>query len=159
MEKETSAREKVRKGRTEQAREAGEEVRVTEKRVWMKRKKPLPRVKRMWMQKVRKAKTRLENGREVGVRESRQADGLQRPGADSTMLWLVEQISELTDKHQTSQNAQAKESDKRGVGLVEWDDWINWEASKQGEPPRRLGKLPVGLEGNGGAGQALEWLG
>lgn len=38
---------------------------------------------------------------EVGGRESRQADGLQRPEADLTVLWLVEQISELTDKHQT----------------------------------------------------------
>lgn len=50
----------------------------------------------------------MENDREVGGRESRQADGLQRPGTDLTM-WLVEQISELTDKHQTWKNVQAKE--------------------------------------------------
>lgn len=47
------------------------------------------------------AKKRMENDRELGGRDSRQADGLQRPGTDLTMLWLVEQISELTDKHQT----------------------------------------------------------
>lgn len=54
------------------------------------------------------AKKRMENDREVGGRESRQAGGLQRPGTDLTM-WLVEQISELTDKHQTWKNVQAKE--------------------------------------------------
>lgn len=44
-----------------------------------------------------KAKKRMETDREVHGRELRQADGLQRPGADLTM-WLVEQIAELTAK-------------------------------------------------------------
>lgn len=75
----------------------------------MKRKKPLPKVTRMWKQKAMKAKQRMEKDLGVGGGESRQEDGLQRPEADLTVLRLVEQISELTDKHQTQQNVQAKE--------------------------------------------------
>lgn len=45
----------------------------------------------------------------MGAGESRPADGLRRPEADLTVLWLGEQTSELTDKHQTQQNAQAQE--------------------------------------------------
>lgn len=63
----------------------------------------------MWKQKVMKAKMRMENDGEVGGREPRQADGLQRPGTDLTSLWLVEQIYELPDTHQTEQNVQVKE--------------------------------------------------
>lgn len=51
----------------------------------------------------------MEKDLGVGGGESRQADGLQRPEAELTVLWFVEQISELTDKHQTQQNVQAKE--------------------------------------------------
>lgn len=84
-----------------QVREGRWKEQVKEKNIWMKRKRLLPRMERMWKSKKMKAKRRMENGREVSGRESRQADGLQRPGTDWTMLWLVEQISELTDKHQT----------------------------------------------------------
>lgn len=45
-----------------------------------------------------KTKKRMENDGEVDGRELRQVDGLQRSGADLTMLWLVEKIAGLTEK-------------------------------------------------------------
>lgn len=49
---------------------------MKEKNIWMKKKRLLPRMERMWKKKVTTAKKRMENDREVGGRESRQADGL-----------------------------------------------------------------------------------
>lgn len=43
--------------------------------------------------------------------------------------------------------------------IDEGDDWLNWNASKQGELPKGLEKQPVELEGNDEQWQALEWLG
>lgn len=45
-----------------------------------------------------KTKKRMENDEEVDWRELRQVDGLQRPGADLTMLCFVEKIAGLTEK-------------------------------------------------------------
>lgn len=44
-----------------------------------------------------KTKKRMENDREVGGRESRQVDGLQRPGED-LIMWSLEEIAGLTEK-------------------------------------------------------------
>lgn len=45
-----------------------------------------------------KTKKSMGNNREVGGRELRQEDVLQRPGADLTTWWFAEQTAGLTRK-------------------------------------------------------------
>lgn len=132
---------------------------MKEKQARMKRKKTVQRVKkRMWNQKEMKTKKGMENDREADRREERQLDGLQQPGADSTM-WFVEQIAGLTGKNLSQQNVLAMEQHEKGWGQIdEGNDWINPKASKLGKLLKGLGKQPVELEGNGEQGEAFEWL-
>lgn len=142
-ERELNAEEKKTDGQTEEVRLKRRE---RKRKGW--RKRTAQGTKQLWKQKVMKTRKSLGSGREVGGRELRRDDGLQRPAAGLTLGGFAEQTAGRTKEDPWCRGVQAPGRDQKEWGLVEEGyERRSGQASERGELPKGLGK-PVELEGN-----------